>query len=252
MKRFFFSLLTLIYLFVDVAQSQPPQQISSNEQELTWVNKLDKKKVYHLLYLPDNYESQSEKKWPVLIYLHGADARSFHLHKVKQEGVPYVLRTGTKLPFVVAAPLCLPDDWWNSPGSSGRMNAFLDHLLESYRVDSRQIYLTGWSMGGAGTWKIASDYPHRFAAIAPLSGKSQTAYTATLQTTPIWAWHGAEDKIVPVSEAQKMVDVLKKNGGDIRLTLFQKAGHEVWQQVYSDPNLYNWLLQHPTKDARQE
>lgn len=235
---------------VHVGNVQPPQQIDSNEQEETFTRQsLKTFSGKYLLYLPDHYSEQPQQNWPVLLYLHSADARSNDLQKVKQEGLPYVLRMGRKLPFVVVAPLCSPEEWWDSRWSLENLNVLLDELTEKYRVDSKRIYLTGWSMGGAGSWKLSSDYPTRFAAVVPISGRTQLKYVAQLQNMPTWAFHGAKDTVVPVNESQKMIDALQNSGGNARLTIFPDTGHEVWLQAYTDPQLYEWLLKQSKKEA---
>ncbi|BCM91994.1 hypothetical protein IAD21_03873 [Abditibacteriota bacterium] len=254
MRRYLLIFLFILFNFsAGVANAQPPQEIDSHEREATFTRQsLKTFSGSYLLYLPDHYAEQPKQTWPVLLYLHSSDARSQELQKLKQEGLPYVLRTGTKLPFIVVAPLCSPDEWWDSHWSVENVNVLLDEILEKYHVDSRRIYLTGWSMGGAGSWKLASSFPTRFAAIAPISGKSQTKYVAPLRNTPVWAFHGAEDTTVPVNESQKMVDALQSLGGNVQLTIFPNTGHEAWQQVYSNPKFYDWLLKYSTKESEKQ
>ncbi|RYX80144.1 phospholipase [bacterium] len=234
-----------LLLSIGTAHAQPAQQPESNEREATFSRPTLKTfSGSYLLYLPDRYTDQPQKKWPVLLYLHSSDARSQDLQKLKQEGLPYVVRTGTKLPFIVVAPLCPPDEWWDSHWSVENTNTLLDEILEKYQADPTRIYLTGWSMGGAGTWKLASSYPSRFAAIAPISGKSQTKYLPALKNTPIWAFHGAQDTTVPVAESQKLIDALKPLGNSAQLTIFPNTSHEAWRQTYTNPRLYDWFLEH--------
>lgn len=245
--------LLLLPFFVRIVGAQPPIQIESNEKEETFTRRSVKTfSGSYLLYLPDHYSEQPKQNWPVLLYLHSSDARGQDLQKVKQEGIPYVLRTGTKLPFIVVAPLCLPEEWWDSHWSLENVNVLLDELIEKYHVDARRIYLTGWSMGGAGSWKLASDYPARFAAVVPISGKTQLKYVAPLRNMPVWAFHGAEDPVVPVSESQKIVDALQNSGGNARLTIFPDIGHDAWRQVYTDPKLYEWLLKQSKKEDKTQ
>lgn len=249
----------LIYLFliavITITRSgyaQPPQQAEVNQQEKTFNRKVEKAfSGNYLVYLPDDYSPESKQQWPVLLYLHSYDARGEDLQKVKQEGLPFILRSGTKLPFVVIAPQCPTDDWWDSRWSVENVNAFLDEVLETYRVDATRVYLTGWSMGGAGSWRLSSDYASRFAAVVPLCGRSQLRYVPSLQATPVWAFHGEKDTIVTASESQKMIDALQKIGGNAKLSILPEAGHEIWHQVYNDPQLYEWLLKYSTKEAEK-
>jgi len=99
-------------------------------------------------------------------------------------------------------------------------------------------------MGGAGTWDFASRYPHRVAAIAPICGWTDEAQAAYLKHVPVWAFHGAQDDIVPLRESQVMVNAVTNAGGDARLTIYPQAGHDSWTETYANPELYDWLLLH--------
>ena len=227
--------------------AQPPQQPVSSSATHTserTVNKTFKSK--YLLYLPEGY-NEKKQQWPLMMFLHSAGARGEKPEAIQAEGLPFLLTTGLKIPFIVVAPQCPADEWWDSRWSIETLSALLDDVAEKYNVDARRVYLTGWSMGGAGTWRFASEYPKRFAAIAPICGRSQLRYVPQLQTTPVWAFHGEKDTIVPISESQKMVDSLKAAGGQARLALLKDVGHEAWREAYSDPRLYEWFLLHSKK-----
>lgn len=100
--------------------------------------------------------------------------------------------------------------------------------------------------------KLASDYAPRFAAVVPASGRTQLKYVAPLHNTPIWAFHGADDPVVPLSESQKLIDALQKSGGNARLTILPNTGHDAWRQAYTDPKLYEWLLEQSLKGGRRD
>ena len=58
----------------------------------------------------------------------------------------------------------------------------------------------------------------------------------------MWAFHGAKDEGVPVERSQAMVDALKRNGGDPKLTVYPEAGHDAWTETYDNPEFYEWLF----------
>jgi len=64
-----------------------------------------------------------------------------------------------------------------------------------------------------------------------------------LKDVPVWAFHGAQDPVVPLDGDQAMIDAIKACGGDARLTVYLYTGHDSWNQAYADPELYQWLLQ---------
>jgi predicted peptidase len=104
-------------------------------------------------------------------------------------------------------------------------------------------------MGGYGTWYLALEQPHRFAAIAPVCGGGNPKEAHKLKNLPVWVFHGARDKVVPLSESEEMVQALKKYGGNVKFTVYPEADHDCWTQTYNNIALYEWFLQHRRSSA---
>lgn len=192
------------------------------------------------LYLPEGY-TNGEKRWPLMFYLHGAGERGDDLQLLKKNGPLKLVDQGKDFPFIIAAPQCRKDQWWQTD----ELNAFLDEMIARYNVDEDRVYLTGLSMGGFGTWALACRCPERFAAIAPVCGGG-VPFLARLKLkhTPVWAFHGAKDQVVPLAESQRLVEAIQQAGGDATLTIYPKAKHNAWTETYNNPKLYEWLLSH--------
>jgi predicted peptidase len=192
---------------------------------------------YHIYY-PNEYRERPEKKWPLLIFLHGAGERGNEINKVKTQGLPQYLQDRQEFPFVVAYPQCPLNTYWQIP----LLNVWLVEILSKVRADHSRIYLTGISMGGYGTWRWAAQHPEKFAAIIPICGGGDPARADRLIHMPIWAFHGGKDDIVPLSETVKMVDAVKASGGKVVLTVYPDLYHDSWTATYHNPKIYNWLL----------
>jgi poly(3-hydroxybutyrate) depolymerase len=192
----------------------------------------------YLLYLPDGY-FWSWSRWPLILSLHGSGAIGRDLARVNAEGLPRRVWTRGHLPFIVLAPQSLRGGW-----DVQALDALLDHIQTRYRVDPTRIYLTGLSMGGFGSWEMGSAYPERFAAIAPICGGGDPSQAVRLKDVPIWAFHGAQDRVVLPSESQRMVEALKHVGGNVKFTLYPAAGHDSWTATYDNPEFFDWLLAH--------
>jgi predicted peptidase len=190
----------------------------------------------YLLYLPPDYDQHDS--WPLLLFLHGSGQRGSDLELVKKHGPPKLIAAGKDFPCMVVSPQCPPDKSWEPM----ELIALLDEISRKYKVDNDRIYVTGASMGGFGTWRLASYAAERFAAIAPICGGGETGWTKLLVHLPAWAFHGAKDPSVSLERSQMMVDALKKNGGDARLTVYPDAGHDAWTATYDNPEFYEWLL----------
>jgi pimeloyl-ACP methyl ester carboxylesterase len=191
----------------------------------------------YLVYLPDGYY-RSLERWPLILTLHGRGEAGDDLGLVRRQGLPLRVEEQGGLPFVIIAPLSSGWAW-----DVAALTSLLDEALKRYRVDADRVYLVGNSMGGAGTWALAAHCPERIAAIVPICGAGSLASAEQLTSVPTWAFHGADDRIVPVEQSERMIAALKKVGGDARLTVYPGVGHDAWTPTFANPRLYAWLLQ---------
>ena len=231
--RNFVSVLALLAApaFAAEPSATPVEQEKHFEARITVTAKME-----YLLFLPKGYD-QSNKRWPLMLFLHGAGESGTNLAKVKTHGPPKIVESKPDFPFILVSPQS-PRGGWNND----TLNALLDNVIRKYHVDKRRVYLTGLSMGGFGTWSLAAANPKRFAAIAPICGGGNTADAKKLATLPIWVFHGAKDPTVPVQRSREMVEAIKAAGGDIKYTEYPEAGHDSWTETYDNPALYEWLL----------
>lgn len=200
-----------------------------------------------LLSLPKDYAADPAKKWPLVLFLHGAGERGTDLQKVAVHGPPKLVRAGREFPFILASPQCPEGQVWDAD----TLIALVDTLQTQLRVDAKRTYATGLSMGGYGTWALASKFPDRFAAVAPVCGGGERirallpSQREALKTLGVWAFHGGKDNVVAPSESERMVDAFKKAGvTDIQLTVYPEDGHDSWTHAYTEPTFYDWLLKH--------
>ncbi len=191
----------------------------------------------YLLFLPEDYDKKDS--WPLMLFLHGAGERGDDLELVKKHGPPKIVDTKKDFPFILVSPQCKSRRWWEPFG----LTALLDDVVAKYKVDENRIYVTGLSMGGFGTWSLASHTPDRFAAIVPICGGGEPYWTRRFAHLPVWVFHGGKDPVVPLERSEEMVEALKKHGGNVKFTVYADAGHDSWTETYDNPELYEWLLQ---------
>ena len=199
----------------------------------------------YLLYLPEEYDATSDDKWPVIVFLHGQGERGHDLNLLKKHGIPKIVEEWEEFPFVVVSPQCPQRSFWTRKIEA--LHTLIQEIIPKYQIDPSRIYLTGISMGGFGTWHLAEAYPRVFAAVVPICGGTEPEdgfpeRIKVLKDVPIWAFHGAKDKSVPVQLSQILVDILRAYHGNVRLTIYPDAGHDVWTRTYNNPELYDWLL----------
>jgi predicted peptidase len=193
------------------------------------------------LFLPEAY-GEKKQRWPMILFLHGAGERGNDLKKVKKHGPPKIVEKRKDFPFIIVSPQCPTDDWWTEKVEV--LINLLDDIVARYKVDTERIYLTGLSMGGYGTWALASAYPERFAAIAPICGGGKSFMSYRLEDVPVWAFHGAKDRVVPLKESEEMVNAIKARRGNAKLTVYPDVGHDSWTKTYNNQELYDWFLKH--------
>ena len=203
----------------------------------------DNATIPYLIYLPKNYDS-AEGKLPLMLFLHGRGESHGPLSLVAKWGPPMLASKGEDLPFIIVSPQCPGDDSWSKPTQQSRLIELLDHIVKNYKVDENRVLLTGLSMGGYGSWRLAADHPDRFAAVVPVCGGGNPEDAEKLKALPVWVFHGDQDKAVPFSRSVEMVDAIKAAGGEkIRFTSLEHIGHNSWSATYATPELYEWLLQ---------
>jgi predicted peptidase len=208
-----------------------------------------KVRLQYRAYLPAGYDVASGGAFPVIIHLHGAAARGEDLRLTTQNGLGEKLARGDSLPFVVVTPQCPRNLDWSMILPA--LDALVADVLGAFHVDPDRVYLTGLSMGGFGVWALATEYPERFAAIAPICGGGRPLLDfperlRRITSLPVWCFHGEADREIPVTESTRLVDALRSYGGNVRCTLYAGVGHDSWTQTYDNPELYEWFLRHVT------
>jgi predicted peptidase len=194
----------------------------------------------YLLSHPEGYDTSPDRRWPLVVFLHGSGERGADLELLKKHGPPKLIAAGKKIPAVVASLQCPSDQLWNPHG----VKAVTDHLIRTERIDPRRVYLTGLSMGGFGTWETAFEYPETYAAIAPICGGAGVRWVTAsrLKHLPAWIFHGDQDAAVPVDFSLKIHGALQKIGAPVKLTIYSGVGHDSWTQTYDNPEFWNWLF----------
>lgn len=219
------------------------------------------KTYQYKVYVPAEWSK--DKKWPVILFLHGAGERGDDNVAQTRIGLGPALAHHANLASIVVLPQCPRSRWWPEVDMRDLALAALNQSIKEFNGDPERIYLTGISMGGYGTWAIARAHPEKFAALAPVCGgvrpppsiptlsdtveatSESDPYLAVAQRvgkTPVWVFHGAEDRTVPVEESRKMVEALKSIGNNVRYSEYAGVAHNSWDRAYAEPDFFLWLL----------
>lgn len=239
MKTSYFFFLS-IFLFHSCAAQPKTHLIEATAETVT------KETLDYYLYYPQNYAEEDTINFPLLLFLHGGGESGGTLGALKKNGPPKLIVQGKQFPFLILAPQNPHQKkWWNTRA----LNQLLDSVVATNRVDPKRIYLTGLSRGGGAAWEMAVQYPEKFAALAVVCGMAPLPYASWIdKNMPIWVFHGEEDKSIPISESENMVNSLQQMGYDVQFTRYPNVGHDSWVQAYATEELYEWLVAQERKD----
>nr|WP_319571035.1 prolyl oligopeptidase family serine peptidase [uncultured Draconibacterium sp.] len=220
------------------------------EYEITFKNGINQspETVFYkyITYLPADYANDLFKEYPLLIFLHGGSARGKDTLDLYSSGPFDQIYRGRNFPFIVVAPQCPKHLRWST---ENWFENFYSDLIKKYRIDTNRVYLTGASLGGSGTWYLATKYPDKFTAIAPMSGFTRhmdyiSENIENLKNIPIWALHGESDNVVPVEETDYLITKLSEINNQIKYTREKDVGHSIHWLVYPETEIYDWFLKH--------
>ena len=114
--------------------------------------------------------------------------------------------------------------------------------MRDYKVDPKRVILTGLSMGGHGSWDLATAQPERFAAVVPICGPGEPETADRLKALPVWTFCGDADRDETVLNLRTMVEALRREGAPAKLTEYRGVGHNSWDRAYNNPELIDWML----------
>jgi len=131
---------------------------------------------------------------------------------------------------------------------------YLDRLIKEGTADPDRLYIGGYSLGGFATWDAIQRWPGYFAAAVPVcgGGSIQEEPAKNAAQTPVWAFHGAKDPMVPVVCTQRTVAAVTQAGGAPKYTEYPEANHNIWTRVFGDKALVHWMFRQRRGKPPQE
>ena len=216
------------------------------------------------IYLPKLVGTR--EKLPVMLYLHGSNRRGDDNHSQLLDLADTIAANPPN--FIIVFPQCRGETFWAGEMTQQAIAA-LDQSVNELNGDDDRLYLAGYSMGGYGVWQTAITYPNKFAALVPIAGgilpngepsekdkellspavrvanqqpDVYIAFAAAIGKTPVWAFHGQKDEVVPVDGARKIIEALRSTGNqNVNYTELENVGHGSVSWAFSQPGLYDWL-----------
>ncbi len=201
-------------------------------QSLGAIPKTSKDGLDYIVTLPEDY-SKNRESAPLLLFLHGGDGSNTKHHPKK-----YATQAGLEFPFLVVAPHCNSGCSW----SSVNYDALLSEVLQEYNVDRKRIYITGYSMGGYGTWSAITKSPDWFTAASPICGGGNASTICKAKNLAIRAYHGDKDSITPYTGSKQLIQTLKDCDTQAELITIKGEDHWIWPELFQSNDFYSWFL----------
>jgi predicted peptidase len=215
---------------------------------------------------PQSFDST--KKYPLVIFLHGAYEKGFDHESQLNIGGRFFLRDSIRknYPAFVLFPQCPVADLWayfetkidpstgnvtevnfpfnkKSTDVSSVLMSLIDSLKRSDKIDPSRVYIGGLSQGGMGVLDLIARYPNVFAAALSIcgAGKESTAKNFAGKTA-LWLFHGDADDVVPVSFSRDYFKRLQKLRADVLYSEYKGVKHNSWVNAFSEQALMQWLF----------
>ena len=177
--------------------------------------------VHYTISIPKTYDSLGEL--PLILALHfGGDQTTYY----GQEFLNFLVKPALEsLDVIFLAPTCPSPVGWTDEISEGIVMALIDTVTTHYRINRNKILVTGFSLGGIGTWHYAAKFPQIFGAAIPIASSPQSSITALIQDIPLYVIHSDADEIFPVQDLQQVVTELQSRGVDVEFKIVENASH---------------------------
>ncbi|KAA0991992.1 carboxylesterase family protein [Dyadobacter aurulentus] len=241
--------------YMESSAPLPVRNVSATERTLAerfephlFVSR-DGEKLPYRLMKPLDYDST--RKYPIVLCLHhgGVHGRD-NAAQVQGSYAPVLANYDNRRnhPAFLLVPQCEVGAGWMDPEVDAAVMELMASLEKQYNIDTLRRYVLGESGGGYGSWHFIGNHPGMFAAAIPVCGGGEEELAQNMADVSIWAFHGTNDELVPVSYSRKMVNALRKAGSKPRYTEFPGADHYIGKQVADTPGIWDWLFMQKRKD----
>jgi len=197
------------------AQAAAPPRVTETALELT-----DGTVMRYAISVPDDYDGSASDPRPLVLSLHPGGRAPYYGSSFMQSIVEPALRSWGA---VIVAP-DVPDRSWATPRSEGALLALVEHVLGEYAIDLERVLVTGFSMGGRGTWYMAARHPELFTGAIVVAGSPGAEEVAGM-ATPLYLIHSPDDEVVPFGPAEEAYRVLAERGHPVEMRVVPGLSH---------------------------
>ena len=194
----------------------------------------------YTLSIPTEYSG--EKPVPLVLALHyGGHGAPFYGKFILTDMIEPALR---ELGAIIVSPDC-PSSDWTQPESEAFVIELLDAIQTKHNIDSDKILVTGYSLGGMGTWHFVTSTPERFTAAVAMAGMPPDNALEIEWAVPLYVIHGRNDEVLPIDPTLSAVAQLQSQGVDIKLKILEGVTHyETYLFAEQLKNTIPWIRDH--------
>lgn len=254
----------------------------SQVQNSAWIYGETNNCKYRLAVPPEYRTTDDDKKYPLVVYLHGAGERGndnrlpiYDLEYLGAGGKENTKAFQGTYPSFVYVPQCPKDATWKDPEILAGLNKTIAELRSKYPIDRERLYLIGYSMGGSGSYALAESFyqatNQNFAGIIRLAGQSlfNQQTHEIISKSHVWLHVGLKDAQIRIKAAETSFRTLAElhpgaietsteitipnhpgttrtltlHGDEIaKLTEYTNDGHGISEFPFYDTYLLEWLF----------
>ena len=176
--------------------------------------------VSYGIWIPRDYDPAAPR--PLVLALHpgGGRAPYYGTRFLQQVVGPALADWGA----IIIAPDA-PARSWTDPTSERGVMALLRDVMERYAIDAERVLVTGFSMGGRGTWHLSTRHPDLFTAAIPMAARSDGADVEQIGNMPVFIIHARDDEVVPFAPAERTARELQEQGHTVSFLALDGVGH---------------------------
>lgn len=202
--------------------------------------------------------SSSPARYPLVVMLHGSGAigkdnekqlswlaRSWAHPVIRSQFPAYVLVPQAPARSADYDKSAIDNELYSKPGMPlNAMLELIEQTIKRYPVDTRRVYVIGFSMGGSATWNALIIRPSLFAAAIPIAGIAPERYHAKqIASIPIMIVHGNADIENPIASDRAMFMALKTQPANkTRFIEYEKLDHRIPPEMIFSIGWREWLF----------
>jgi predicted peptidase len=220
------------------------------------------------VFVPSGYTPTRE--WPIVVDLHGGGAQgSDGIRQTAHFLADQIRLRRGRFPLIAVFPQAATGTDWLEPEMQDLVLAEIDSSLAEFHSDPKRVYLTGFSMGAGGVYRLAARFPERFAALVAIAGQVEVdtlwgpektaidrrtnvyvnasdpfaALADRIRGTPTRIFHGETDDVISVTQSRRLFAALKNIDAKVQYTEYPDTHHgPAAEKTYADESLVTWLL----------